>query len=313
MKVAILTSGGDAPGMNACVSNLVEIIEKCGYECYVYFCGYQGVLNNDIKKTTRKEMENISHLGGSVIKSFRCLEFKTEKGLEKAVANLKENEIDFLVIIGGDGSFKGAAELSKRGIKIIGIPATIDNDLFYTDRTLGFDTAVNNAVEAIDKIRQTMASLNRVSVCEVMGRHCSDITVYTAVATNAEAAIFSEKYDYNEILERVKKSVRRGQEAPTIILRENVMDINEFVKKLQNDLDLEVRANIIGYIQRGGAPTVFDRIFAKQLSYFACQLIKNNIYNVVIGIKDNEIIKIPVEDFESVNNRKENGLYKCIY
>lgn len=297
MNIGILTSGGDAPGMNAFISNFVRSAISKKERVFAIKFGFQGLIENSIYELSKKDVDNVSHLGGSFIKSFRCPEFQTEKGFLKALKNIKKNKLDYLIIIGGDGSLKGSIDLIKNNIKIIFIPATIDNDLSYTDRCLGFDSAVNCAVEQIDKIKQTMLSLNRIFICEVMGRNCADIANCCALATNASVLI-SKKEDNNfdEICKKLKISLKNGEEAPLIILKENITNANELAKKIQNKLDIETRASVLGYVQRGTGPSVYDRIYAKQLADFSLNLIKKEKFNLVIGINNNKITATNLTD-----------------
>lgn len=290
MNIGILTSGGDAPGMNAFISNFTKLCVSEKFSVFAFKCGFQGLIDNDIVRLAKKDVENISHLGGSYIKSFRSSEFTTKQGYNEALKNIAKNNIDYLVIIGGDGTQKGSAKLAKDGVKVIFVPATIDNDLMYTDKTLGFDSAVNCAVEIIDKIKQTMLSLNRIFICEVMGRHCPDIAKYCAVATNATYLI-AEKEDLNleKIFSKISSALKNGEDAPHIIVRENTVNINDLAKKIQNQFDIETRANSIGYVQRGTTPSVYDRILAKQFSTFVLSLIKKNVSNIAIATIDNKM------------------------
>ena len=211
MKVGILTSGGDAPGMNAFISKFTTLATAAGFEVIAFKFGYQGLIDNSTKPLTREDVSNIAHLGGSNIKSTRSSEFLTKQGFKRAIQNIKLNEIDCLVVLGGDGTLRGAKELSAAGIKIVYIPATIDNDLSYTDQTLGFDSAVNAAVDAIDKIKQTMLSLNRIFICEVMGRHCPDIAISSAIATDATILITEAKKTFllKKSSQKLKKQLRK--------------------------------------------------------------------------------------------------------
>lgn len=304
MNIGLLTSGGDAPGMNAFISNFVKECHKKKDTVYSVKFGFQGLIDNQIMPLSLKDIDNISHLGGSFIKSFRSPEFQTDKGFEKALKNLKKNSIDCLVILGGDGSLIGANILSKSGINVIFVPATIDNDLLYTDRALGFDSAVNCAVEYIDKTKQTMLSLNRVFICEVMGRRSPDIAEFCALATNASVLITEkEKFDLNDIVFKIKSALKHGEESPHIIVRENILDVYSLAKKLQNQLDIEVRACVLGYVQRGPSPSVYDRIYAKQLAELAQKLIIKKDFGKSLGILNNKVMFKPLQSSLLENNR----------
>ncbi len=278
MNIGILTSGGDAPGMNAFISKFVCLNNKDKIIAFKF--GYQGLVDNNTIKLDKTFVSNSSHLGGSVIKSSRCSEFMTKKGLEKALNNIKVNKISILIILGGEGTLKGAKELSKNGVNVIFVPSTIDNDLSCTQRTLGFDSAVNAAVDAVEKIKQTMLSLNRIFICEVMGRHCSDIATDTFFATDSTCLI-TEKSNYNfkNLISNLKEAIEKGEESPSIIIRENILDIFKLAKEIQNELDIETRACRIGYVQRGCQPSVIDRILARKFAIFATDLIVQKQFN----------------------------------
>lgn len=291
MKVGILTSGGDAPGMNAFISKFTTLATAAGFEVIAFKFGYQGLIDNSTKPLTREDVSNIAHLGGSNIKSTRSSEFLTKQGFKRAIQNIKLNEIDCLVVLGGDGTLRGAKELSVAGIKVIYIPATIDNDLSYTDQTLGFDSAVNAAVDAIDKIKQTMLSLNRIFICEVMGRHCPDIAISSAIATDATILITEAKnFSFKETISKIKEAIESGEEAPSIVIRENILDVFELAKKIQNELDIETRACRIGYVQRGTSPSVMDRILARKFAQAVLDLISSKKFNRAVGQVKNKII-----------------------
>lgn len=291
MKVGILTSGGDAPGMNAFISKFTTLATAAGFEVIAFKFGYQGLIDNSTKPLTREDVSNIAHLGGSNIKSTRSSEFLTKQGFKRAIQNIKLNEIDCLVVLGGDGTLRGAKELSAAGIKVIYIPATIDNDLSYTDQTLGFDSAVNAAVDAIDKIKQTMLSLNRIFICEVMGRHCPDIAISSAIATDATILITEAKnFSFKETISKIKEAIESGEEAPSIVIRENILDVFELAKKIQNELDIETRACRIGYVQRGTSPSVMDRILARKFAQAVLDLITSKKFNRAVGQVKNKII-----------------------
>ena len=291
MKVGILTSGGDAPGMNAFISKFTTLATAAGFEVIAFKFGYQGLIDNSTKPLTREDVSNIAHLGGSNIKSTRSSEFLTKQGFKRAIQNIKLNEIDCLVVLGGDGTLRGAKDLSVAGIKVIYIPATIDNDLSYTDQTLGFDSAVNAAVDAIDKIKQTMLSLNRIFICEVMGRHCPDIAISSAIATDATILITEAKnFSFKETISKIKEAIESGEEAPSIVIRENILDVFELAKKIQNELDIETRACRIGYVQRGTSPSVMDRILARKFAQAVLDLISSKKFNRAVGQVKNKII-----------------------
>ncbi len=288
MNIGILTSGGDAPGMNAFISKFVNLNQKDKIIAFKF--GYQGLIDNTTIKLDKNTVLNCSHLGGSIIKSSRCSEFMTKKGLAKAITNLKLNKISTLVILGGEGTLKGAKELSKNGIDVIFVPTTIDNDLSYTQRTLGFDSAVNACVDTVDKIKQTMLSLNRIFICEVMGRHCPDIATDTFFATDSTCLITNKSdYNFKELISCLKTAIKNGEESPSIIIRENILDVFKLAKEIQNELDIETRACKIGYVQRGCQPSVIDRILARKFAICAMDLISKKQSNLALCCNDDNI------------------------
>ncbi|MDD4110506.1 MAG: ATP-dependent 6-phosphofructokinase [Clostridia bacterium] len=304
MNIGILTSGGDAPGMNAFISNLINLAVKNNQKIFAVKFGFQGLVNNNIIPLSKKDVDNISHLGGSFIKSFRSPEFQTEKGFSKALSNYKKSKIDYLIVLGGDGSLQGSKRLTDNGVKVIFIPTTIDNDLFYTDKSLGFDSAVNCAVGQIDMIKQTMLSLNRIFICEVMGRKCADIANYCALATNANILVADQKdADFNKIITKLKSAIKDGEEAPLIVLRENILNASELARKIQDKLNIETRASILGYVQRGTSPSVYDRIYAMMLAKTTIELINKKNFNLALGVDNDKIISINLEKALTKNNR----------
>lgn len=308
MNIGILTSGGDSPGMNAFIANLVNLATEKKHKVFAVKFGFQGLINNNIFELKKKDVDNISHLGGSFIKSFRSPEFQTKTGFEKALKNYKKNKLDCLVVLGGDGSLNGVKQLIENDIKVIFIPSTIDNDLLYTDKTLGFDSAVCCAVEQIDKIKQTMLSLNRIFICEVMGRKCSDIANYCALATNADVLIADEKdADFNKIISKLKLTLKNGEEAPLIVLRENILNANELSSKIQSSLNIETRANVLGYVQRGTSPSVYDRIYAKILAKGTIDFINKKDFNWALGVNDDNLIALNIPTALIKNNRDQKN------
>ena len=275
-KIAVLTSGGDAPGMNACLANLFILSNRKGFELIGIKEGFIGLVNNDFVTLTKEHITNIYSLGGSILKTGRSEEFLLESGRQKALNNLKNNDIDTLIVIGGNGSYRGAQKLAELGVKIIALPGTIDNDLNYTEKSLGFDTAVNNSVTAIDKIRDTMLSNNRGVVIEVMGRRSGDIALFAATASNADAVVVKEvSKTKNQVLEKVQLAIKRGVDNPTVIVSENILNVKKLAKDLEAKTGKPFKTTILGYIQRGGNPTVFDRNYAMELAVKTIALIED--------------------------------------
>ncbi|MBR2023416.1 MAG: 6-phosphofructokinase, partial [Clostridia bacterium] len=270
-RIALLTSGGDAPGMNAAIRAVVRSacyfgMEVCGIER-----GYAGLIEDSVIPMEMRSVSNIVQYGGTKLRTARCLEMMTKEGQKRAVETLHKHGIEGLVVIGGDGSFRGAKVLSEDyGIPTIGIPGTIDNDLEYTDYTLGFDTAVNTCLDIINKLRDTMTSHERVAVVEVMGRHCGDIALYSGIATGAEIIVVPEiVFDMEDIVARIDRSRANGKFSNIIILAEGVMSANEFAKQMQSMTSHAVRPTCIGHVQRGGETCQYDRSLCTKLGSLA--------------------------------------------
>ncbi|MEG1500064.1 MAG: ATP-dependent 6-phosphofructokinase [Clostridia bacterium] len=310
MRVGVLTSGGDAPGMNTFIERFFRLCKKNNIEVFAVRKGFQGLIDDEIDVLEEKEVKNIGHLGGSALKCFRSEEFKTSKGFKKAVANVFKHQIDVLIGIGGNGTFVGLEHLSKAGVSVIAVPATIDNDLFFSEHSLGFDTALNNAVEAIDKIKQTMDSAGRAFAVEVMGRECSSLAVNSFLAANGDFLITSDvPFCYDTLKKQIKLALKQNKDfAPVVIVQENCVKIFDLVKDLQNDLDIEFRANILGYVQRGGSPSVFDRIFALKLAVYCLSLLKDGKKNRAIGEKCNVVFDCGIDEVEDLTRKIDNNL-----
>lgn len=296
-RLGIICSGGDSQGMNACVKTIVNICETHKILPIAIRRGYQGLIENDMMFLNNEMVQNIDNLGGCYIKVSRSKDFMTQSGIKTAVNNLIKNQIDAVVVIGGEGSFKGAENLVKNGINVICIPATVDNDLFYTDMSLGFDTAVNNAVREIDAIRQPMEANNRTLIVETMGRECGAIALNTALATTANSVAMREtRTDIKDIVKDVKYALSIGVESPLVIMTEHLKYTVDDVKTaLEKNLKIECRTCVLGYIQRGGAPSVTDRNLAIKYGITAVELAIQNKFGVAIGIKNNQIIVVKLE------------------
>lgn len=309
-NVAILTSGGDSQGMNAYIYKLTSLLIKNKFNIYAINRGFQGLLDEDIQKISNKEVQNISFLGGSVLKTARCTEFYEDKGVIKGYKILKNHKIDVLVVLGGNGSFNGTLNLMEKGMNVICIPGTIDNDLFYSDISLGFDTAVNNAVEAIEKIKQTMLSNNRGVIIEVMGRNCGNIALNTALSVNANALIINEdKKSFKNAEIFVRNAIENGVDSPVVILQENILDGQKLADKFQKKFKKQFKFQNIGYVQRGGEPTVKDKIFANLLAIQTMNSILKQEFNIAIGMQKENIFTIPLK--EALN--KESNFNKNLY
>ena len=299
-KIGVLTSGGDSPGMNAAIRAVVRTGIYNGLEVYGIMRGYAGMIENEISKMETRSVANIIQRGGTILKTGRCKEFFEHGGRKKAYANLKKHGINGLVIIGGDGSFRGAQVFSNEfDIPCIGVPGTIDKDIAGTDFTIGFDTAVNTAVEAIDKIRDTMDAHDRLFVIEVMGRDSGYIALHSGIATGAENILIPEKEtDIEGILSALMEKERRQKLVNLIVVAEGKFGgANEVAKVVMERLpQQEVRVCILGHIQRGGAPSCFDRLIASRMGYASVECLMEGRYNVFVGIVNNRMHYIPLDE-----------------
>ena len=311
-RIGLLTSGGDAPGMNAAIRAVVRSGIYFGMEVYGIERGYAGLIEDNVYPMEMRSVSNIVQCGGTRLRTARCLEMLTVEGQKKALDTLEKHGIEGLVVIGGDGSFKGAKTLSEYGIPTIGIPGTIDNDLEYTDYTLGFDTAVNTCLDIINKLRDTMTSHERVSVVEVMGRHCGDIALYSGIASGAEIIVVPEiAFDMHEIVSRINRSRASGKHS-NIIVAEGVMSAEKFAAALQAFTEYSVRPTCIGHVQRGGSPSMSDRMLAAQFGNKAVRLLNDNIGNRVVGIRDNKIIDMDIVEAVSMKKTFNYELYETL-
>ncbi|MBP0979895.1 MAG: 6-phosphofructokinase [Oscillospiraceae bacterium] len=313
-KIGVLTSGGDAPGMNAAIRAVVRTAIFNNIETVGIMRGYNGLINGDIKNLTLRDVSDIIHRGGTTLFTARCLEFKTEEGLNKVVKNCKDYNIDALVVIGGDGTFRGARDLSARGITCVGIPATIDNDIGCSDYTIGFDTALNTAMEMIDKLRDTAQSHDRCTVVEVMGRRAGYIALETGIACGATFIIVPEIPDIdidNNIIKKIKEIQKTGKKHFIIVVGEGYKKTNELAEYVQAQTNLETRVAVLGHVQRGGSPSVKDRVTATHMGNYAVNLLINKTSQVnqtqnksyVVIVKNGEVTSIPIED--AFNKQKE--------
>ena len=295
--IGILTSGGDAPGMNAAIRAAARTALNLGYRVMGIKRGYHGLLKGEIEELTSRMVSDTLQRGGTFLQTARSKSFATDEGVTKAVEILKIFNIDALVVIGGDGSFKGARDIANKGFPVVGIPGTIDNDIACTDYTIGYDTAMNTAMEAIDKIRDTASSHERCSVVEVMGRNAGHIALNLGVANGAETVIIPEKpYDMDDIKRIIISGRNRGKKHYIIILSEGVGGGQALCKDIEEATGVESRASILGYIQRGGSPTTRDRVIASQMGYHAVKLIDSGIYNRVVAMKDSKIVDYDINE-----------------
>ena len=310
-RIAVLTSGGDAPGMNAAIRAVVRTALNNKMDIYGVERGYAGLVKGEIIRLNHRSVSDMIHKGGTFLKTARCPEFKELDAQRMAAEALSAYGIDGLVVIGGDGTFRGAKDLFDNfGVKVIGIPATIDNDLAYTDFTIGFDTAVNTVLGAINNLRDTMHSHDRVSLIEVMGRHCGDIALYAGVAGGVEYVLVPEiPYDLEKIASSIKKSYLRGKTSNMIILAEGAGNRDEIVATIQEKSGMSVKVTNFGYIQRGGSPNMFDRILAARFGYKAVELLIQGADSCAIGIKDNKVITVSFEEVAKAKKVFDKRLY----
>lgn len=301
-KIGVLTSGGDSPGMNAAIRAVVRKGLYHDLEVYGIYYGYQGLMEGKLKRMEARSVGDIIQRGGTILQTARSKEFTTVEGKEKAVHILKEYGIDGLVVIGGDGSFRGAKELSELGIATIGVPGTIDNDIPFTDFTIGFDTAINTVVEMIDKIRDTATSHERTFIIEVMGRDAGDIALWAGLIGGAESIIIPEEsYNIDEIVERLTKASASGKKHSIIVIAEGVMSGTQMAEEIRRRSGIEVRTSVLGHIQRGGTPSAFDRMLASRLGAYAVELLIHGKSGRMVGLQRNKLID---EDFELALSQK---------
>ena len=313
-RIGLLTSGGDAPGMNAAIRAVVRTAIYYGMEVYGIERGYAGLLEDDVIPMEMRSVSDIVQRGGTKLRTARCLEMLTKEGQQKAVKTLENRGIEGLVVIGGDGSFRAARDLSDGfGVPTIGIPGTIDNDLEYTDYTLGFDTAVNTCLDIINKLRDTMTSHERISVVEVMGRHCGDIALFSGIASGAEIIVVPEiTFDMDDIVMKINRSRASGKHSNIIVVAEGVMSAEQFARQLQDVTTYSVRPTCIGHVHRGGSPSMADRMLAAQFGNKAVRLLNEGVGNRAVGIRKNEIIDMDIIEAVSMKKKFNYELYETL-
>ncbi|MFV8827550.1 6-phosphofructokinase [Alkalihalobacterium sp. APHAB7] len=310
-KIGVLTSGGDSPGMNAAIRAVVRKAIFHELEVYGVYGGYSGLITGEIKKLEIGSVGDIIHRGGTMLHTARCEEFKTEAGQKKAIEQLKKYGIEGLVVIGGDGSYRGAQKLTEHGYPTIGVPGTIDNDIPGTDFTIGFDTALNTIIDAIDKIRDTATSHERTYVVEVMGRDAGDLALWAGLAGGAESIIIPEApYEMEQIVSRLKRGHQRGKKHSIIIVAEGVGSGIDIGQKIQEATSLETRVTVLGHIQRGGSPTAADRVLASRLGAKAVELLLEGQAGRTVGIQSNKLVHHDINDILQVKHSIDNEMYK---
>ncbi|AEP01694.1 MAG: 6-phosphofructokinase [Heyndrickxia faecalis] len=311
-RIGVLTSGGDAPGMNAAVRAITRKGIYHGLEVYGIHQGYNGLIQGNIQKLEAGSVGDILQRGGTVLQSARSEEFKTPEGQQKAIRQLKDHGIEALVVIGGDGSYQGAKKLTEQGFNCIGVPGTIDNDIPGTDFTIGFDTALNTVLDAIDKIRDTASSHERTFIIEVMGRNAGDIALWSGLAGGAESIIVpEEKFDLKDVVERLEQGKQRGKRHSIIIVAEGVMSGNEFAEKLKKTGVIgDTRVSVLGHIQRGGSPTAFDRVLASRLGARAVELLLEGKGGRAVGIQNNQLVDHDILEILGKPHAINQNMYK---
>ena len=308
--IGVLTSGGDAPGMNAAIRAVVRTAIARGVKVKGIKKGYQGLLNEEIIDMETKDVSDIIQRGGTILGTARCLEFKTAEGQKKGADICAKHGIDGIVVIGGDGSYKGAQALSRLGINTIGVPGTIDLDIASTEYTIGFDTAVNTAMEAIDKVKDTSSSHERCSIIEVMGRDAGYIALWCGIANGAEDILLPEKYDYNEqeIINNIIANRKRGKTHHIIINAEGIGHSTSMARRIEAATGIETRATILGYMQRGGNPSAKDRYYASIMGAYAVDILLQGKTNRVVGYQHGEFMDCDIE--EGLNMKKSINEYE---
>ena len=303
-RIGVLTSGGDAPGMNAAIRAVVRTAINRGFEVIGIKQGYSGLINGNMEKMTLRSVSDIMQHGGTMLYTARCLEFKEQAGILKARDVCVENNIRGIVVIGGDGSFRGARDLSIAGIPCVGVPGTIDNDISSSEYTIGYDTAMNTVVECVDKLRDTSLSHARCSVVEVMGRHAGHIALNAGIACGATAILVPEiEYDVDrDIVAKMKKALETGKHHFIIVVAEGVGHVEELAKEIEAKTGVESRATVIGHIQRGGSPSLRDRVLASVMGNYAVDLLEKGIGNRVVVMKDNKVVDYDI--LEALNMKK---------
>jgi 6-phosphofructokinase 1 len=308
--IGVLTSGGDAPGMNAAIRAVVRTGIYHGFKVMGIYRGYNGLINGDMFEMDLRSVSDIINRGGTILKTVRCQAFMTEEGIKKGISMARVFGIDAIVVIGGDGSFRGARDMSRQGMKVIGIPGTIDNDIGCSEYTIGYDTCLNTVQDALDKIRDTAYSHERCSVLEVMGRHAGYIALNVAIASGAEVVILPEKpFDFNkDIIKPIIEGRNRGKKHYIVIVAEGVGGAINLAEKIEEITRIETRATILGHIQRGGCPTVRDRVMASMMGAKATELLADGIYNQIIALKGSEIVGVDIEEALETTKEIDNGM-----
>ena len=311
--IGVLTSGGDAPGMNAAIRAVTRTCLNKGIKIYGVRLGYKGLHDGEFIEFDRHSTRNIINIGGTFLKSARFPEFKDPKVREEAIEQMKKVGMEALVVIGGDGSYNGALKLTEMGINCIGIPGTIDNDIPDTDFTIGFDTALNTIVDALDKLRDTSSSHQRCTILEVMGRRCGDLAVHAGLACGAEMIVTSESgFDEEEVIETLKRSKASDKKHAIVVITEHITDVHELAKRVEEATGFETRANVLGHMQRGGRPSARDRVLATRMGIKAVELLEEGKGGLCISDVKGEIVGLPIQEVLGHKRQVNQGIYEDV-
>jgi 6-phosphofructokinase 1 len=313
-KIAVLTSGGDSQGMNAAIRAVVRSGVFHGLEVYGVYRGFQGLIENDIQPLTLPMVGDILNRGGTILGTARSQQFLSEEGQRLAAGNLERHGIDGLIVIGGNGSYKGAVRLERLGIPTVALPGTIDNDIACTERTIGFDTAVSIVVDAVNRLRDTFNSQKRLFIVEVMGRHCGDIALHSALASGAEGVVVPEMpHGVHEVITRIAECAKRGKGHSIVILAEGAGKGSDIARKIRSRCGMESRVTVLGHIQRGGSPTHYDRILATRLGHFAVERLIAGDHGIACGVsKSDELVATDIEKVVSSRKTFNVQLYNLV-
>lgn len=313
MRIGILTSGGDAPGMNATIRAVVRAGLASKDQVFGIYDGYRGLVEGKIQEFNRQGVSEMLNKGGTILGTARLPEFEYESVRRLAIKQLQKHDIDALICLGGDGTYTGALRLHEMGIKTIGVPCTIDNDIASSDFTIGFSTALNTACDAIDKLRDTSSSHQRCSIIEVMGRHCGDLALYSGICCGAEYIITNESgLDKEKLLADLKQNRLAGRKHAIVVISEHITDVYQLAKEVEEYSGYECRATILGYVQRGGAPTPEDRLLAARLGKYAVDLLHEGITGVAVGVRNNKLHNTPIEEALAMKNESNKELSKLV-
>lgn len=312
-RIAVLTSGGDAPGMNAALRVCIRTGLYYGIDMFVVYEGFKGLINGEIVQVNKDFTTDILGKGGTIIRSARLPEFKEPEVQQKALNILKDFEIDALIGIGGDGTYHGLAALAKLGFPVIGVPGTIDNDIASSDETIGFATALNTICECVDKIKDTSSSHQRASVIEVMGRHCGDLAIFSGLAEGAEGVItYEHQMKDDKLFRKLRMMKAQNKNHAIILVSENLLDIKELAAKIEKETGFDTKYEVLGRLQRGGSPVAHDRVLATKLCTHAVELLKNGIYGRVVGINQNQVVDYEINEALQMKRDTHGDLIKLI-